>query len=492
MKSQPFRCTVASVDGPRTAWSLLPLLALAAIALVVIGETLTLRVPAELSLNYIEGIIQFDALHAARGETLYGDPATSPWTVNVYTPLYPVALAGLLHLGAESFAAGRMLSYLALLATAGLVVWSARRRSAPLAWSVAAFYLTLPLFVWWGALVRPDNLALLCSALGVVVVDRCAGRRALYWAVPLFLAAGLAKQSVFAGLAAALLHLAFRDLRVAARFAALFALAALIAVAALQAATGGWFWFNAVTANALTPFHWDRAWAIQQLFLGLHAPVMAVGIALLLATLWRRRLSLYALWFIVAYTWTLSAGKLGSDTNYFLEAMAALAFLAAHELPLLRTESSEKAHAAAGLGSLLAVALAATQLSFHHEKNSWIRDAEGRHRALVEELSAVEGPFVSDDVGLLLQLRKPLVFQPFIISQLARAGAWDQQPFASALREGRFARVIVRSQPPGVHHTRYTPRMRQALARSYQLVGTRELQFEYEVYAPRLGVGRKE
>ena len=97
-------------------------------------------------------------------------------------------------------------SYSAILAAALLIGLTGQRRTGPVAWGVAALYLTQPLFATWGALARPDNLAVLFSALGVIVVDRCAGRRGVLWAVPLFLLAGLTKQSIFAGLLASVFY----------------------------------------------------------------------------------------------------------------------------------------------------------------------------------------------------------------------------------------------------------------------------------------------
>ena len=155
------------------------------------------------------------------------------------------------HIGQEQKASYRpgVLSILAVLCTAILIVISARRRSGWIAWVVAALYLTTPLIGTWGSLGRPDALAVFLCASGVVLVDRTWKSRMVFFAIPLFLLALLAKQSIAMGLLASLLFLLRQAPRRALELGAITCAIGLAAVGLLQWFTDGWFLFHTVTAN---------------------------------------------------------------------------------------------------------------------------------------------------------------------------------------------------------------------------------------------------
>lgn len=462
------------------------LLALAALALAAVVMTLAVRLPADLSLNYGEGFVQLDAQRLARGEPIYGDPEEPPYTLHVYPPLYTALVAAGLRLGGNGYTPGRLIGYGAVLATALLIARAGRGRSGRLAWSVAAFYLTLPIFVPWGALVRPDNLAVLFSALGVRVVDRRLGRPGLVWAAPLFLAALLCKQSAIAGLGAAALVLARRDPRGLLRFGTVLVAGGLLALAGLELASGGRFWLHAVGAHADKPFHLARAWALERAFFAMDAPTALFAAALAAWVVWRRRASIDAWWLAFATLTTLSAGADGSDTNYFLEPVAALAFLAARELRWPAADAPAGRRLAAGLGAAVAVACAAWNVRLHHLNDAWIADGERSFAAAVARWgAAADGPIVSDDAGFLVATGTPLYFRPFIMTQLARSGAWDETPVVDAVRERRIALLVLQREPASLYGSRYTPALREAIARHYRRAGGYRTDFAYEIWVPK-------
>ena len=114
-------------------------IALAIVALVAalsIAYAVALRVPSPVSLNYVEGFAQIDAQRVAAGSALYRNPASPPWTLHVYTPLYTFAVAAITS-DFGSYAPGRLLSLGALLATALLMGASGARRAGWVAWIIA-------------------------------------------------------------------------------------------------------------------------------------------------------------------------------------------------------------------------------------------------------------------------------------------------------------------------------------------------------------------
>lgn len=460
-------------------------LALAVAAGAVVAETLSVRVPSPVALNYVEGFDHLDVLRVAAGAPLYGNPAEPPWTVHVYTPLFTTLLAWLARLGADGYATGRLLSYGALLATAALMIFAGWRRTHWAAAGVAAVYLTLPLLSSWGALLRPDNLAVSFAALGVVIADRQRRTNAVYWAIPAFLAAIACKQSMGMGLVAAAIFLVRFDLRRAVVFSGIAALAAGVIAGYLMWDSEGWFYFHTVSANQ-NPYSIAKARSLVSLFLDDHAVVVWVGSALLMLTAIRRRWSIYAIWCVASALSLAALGKSGSDTNYFLEPVAALGFLAASEWP-----ASPGVHRAVwvrrawALVPLLAAALALSSVPLHWRQSAWIEGAGARYEKMVLRLKAFRGPVVTDDATLLYYLEEDLLFRPFAMTQLAYAGLWNGSPLVRMLERGEIGLVVVEAVPEGEPRAaRYTPEMRKAIADHYRRVGGYRTHSSFEILAP--------
>jgi hypothetical protein len=333
--------------------------------------------------------------------------------------------------------------------------------------------------------VRPDNLAVFFATAGVIAVESGGGRGGR-WALPLFLAAGLAKQSAVAAPAAALLWLALRDRTAALRLALGLGAASALSIAALQLASDGWFWFHAWTSHTAKPFAWQRAWQVSRSFLELHAPLALFGAVFWTWLAARRRVSCAFLWLPLAVLATLGSGKSGSDTNYFLEPVAALALLAARELPLpLAPAAGRTARGLATAAALLVVLLAASNLRLHLANAAWIPEAEVRFAAVADTWGRAPGDAIADDAGFLLRTGRRLLFRPFIMTQLTAAGLWDERPLLEALESGEVALVVAQRRPAEIFRSRYSPAVRRVLARRYERVASYRTDFEYELLAPR-------
>ena len=63
---------------------------------------------------------------------------------------------------------------------------------------------------------------------------------------------------------------------------------------------------------------------------------------------------------------------------------------------------------------------------------------------LVELIRTTDAPILADEqMGLLVLNGKPILMQPFEMSQLAAAGLWNQQPFLDALARGDYPVVLL-------------------------------------------------
>ncbi|HYE77433.1 MAG TPA: hypothetical protein VEI97_05565, partial [bacterium] len=113
---------------------------------------------------------------------------------------------------------------------------------------------------------------------------------------------------------------------------------------------------------------------------------------------------------------------------------------------------------------------------------------------LLTQLQQVEGTVVSEEEGILALAGKPVYFNPFIMSELARLGLWDQTPVVSLLEQGQAPVVILRELPnpdrardsgTGAGWNRFTPEMERALANRYRPLLVVPFRREWIVMVPR-------
>lgn len=462
----------------RAVIALTVLLPLALGAGWLVLDSLRIAVTMPVQLNYVDGYTVDDALRLARGEPLYPDPTSAPYTVTVYTPVFLAATAALVGLGCDGFVAGRLLVLSSMLGVAAIVIWFGYRRTGWVAVLVALALLLHPMLWPWSLVIRPDLTALFLSVLAVVVASGAKGRRTIAISATLCVVAVLTKQTAAAAAPAAiLLSLLVRDRRGALLFSTIFGLGTLSAAAVLQWASHGQFFFQTVTAN-VNPFEIGRAVAMYGRFLATGPLFIAALVVMLVATVRRRKLSVVAVYALLSLLTAVAVGKTGSSMNYFLEPLVAVALWAAIEFPVDWFSRRQPVRMAIGAVAVLAVLLFSTTSWIHQLKDRRaVRTVLPIHANLVNTVSEVEGAVVSDDASLLVAAGKPVHYRPFIMAQLAEADLWDQSPFLRELEDGAVPLIILRIQPVALHETRYTPAMREILDRRYRIA------FQYQLGA---------
>ncbi len=311
-----------------------------------------------------------------------------------------------------------------------------------------------------------------------------------------------------------------RERRAAALFALRLGLCAAIPYLALLAVTRGEAWRHLVVYNA-NPYFWDQTavwarhlWRFQRFaltllvlsgallsFLSLHArwageaareakggpeqaipkpkgagrspegaePDATASASAAAAPLF----SLAALYLPFAFGSFLLVGKEGAAANYLLEwHLAAALFLALAAGRILRLDLAARAHGLLGFLKVLfflGITFHAAWLGFLAWRGMLFSE---RPPTAIERLTGVEldetlerlglaggagALILSDDPVCVLRAGGRVVFQPFILSALARQGLWDPAEFESGLARGRFAAIITttaRRSIPWRHHAR--------------------------------------
>jgi hypothetical protein len=335
-----------------------------------------------------------------------------------------------------------------------------------------------PVRIWTG-LARVDSLALLLSMAGWGVFVYV--RRLRWLGALVMVAAVFAKQSMLAAPVAAVAALALAG----ERRAALLHLAGMVAVgaailAALQVATHGAFGLDAGVALLNK---WQAALFLSGLSgFGKSAPGVLVTAALVCAVGARdHELRPVALYAAAAGLVVLSAGKVGASFNYYLEFCAVASLSLGLLLGRRWAVKSERLSPIFYLSVLAIVQIALTArmpivpAGPTQDSGAPAMAVQGRGRgsaALTAAVAAEPGEVLSECMGPVVQAGKVLWVEPFVTTQLAVAGWWDQGPLLAMIRHRQFGLVVMSDfelrRPPGANiDVRWTEDERAAMARNY-------------------------
>ncbi|MGB9104027.1 MAG: hypothetical protein WCC59_04645, partial [Terriglobales bacterium] len=312
--------------------------------------------------DYEEGNILNALARITHGLTPYPDPHAIPNILNPYGPVAYYLLAIPVKLLGVSFLWPRLVIVACVVAICVFIALTITRLTGSALTGVVfgAIYGTLPVVESWSAVLRVDFLALALSAAGVYVFCRgmvaprlrsgqapdtgdaedkeeksssvssasSATKSWLSFSAALFVAALLVKYTYIAApLACALWLITRKRWQQAARFAATMAAMCAVALAIATAATRGTILTHLFLTHS-DPFSWSVYLLRLTDVIARHRVLVALAAVLLIPDLLRRRISLPALWLAMATLTAVTAGKLGSNWNHFLEWPAALCLCA--------------------------------------------------------------------------------------------------------------------------------------------------------------------
>jgi hypothetical protein len=467
------------------ALALLGILAMLAMsvraALLLAGHSLQ-AIQFPYALDYGEGPLLDQSVRLARGEGLYRLDVP-PYTIDNYPPVFALMQAPWVAGFGASYAYGRILSLVSALAAALFLALTAHAltRSRAAAAVSAGLLLATPYLFHWSALARIDTLALALSLGGLLVAVRWPGstRAALAAALLLALAAFTRQTYLLAApLAAFTWRWGAAGAGAAWKFAVLLGSIVLGAFALLLAATQGGLWFHLIVAN-VNLLHSAQIEAYAAEVLRAFPIVLLMAAALLLLG-WTRRAARRAWWLAAPYLLgglavALTIAKIGSNVNYLYELCAALALAGGVCVGLLARLPGLQAVALAAL----AVQIGMLQSLSEDKYAAIVRERIARQEELAALFTLVRDearPIVADEaMGMLPLAGKPILFQPFEMSQIALGDVWDQREWLDALRDGRYPVVLIDNpyRNPSLRYERWTPEMLAVINDRFRLATQR-------------------
>jgi hypothetical protein len=263
-------------------------------------------------LEWMEGGMLNHALRLSEGHTIYPPPSVD-FIPYLYTPLYPALLAALGKVFGLSYQLGRAVSILSLAGVFACVALAVRRAPGALL-AIGIIAAAYPWFEGWYDIVRGDTLFLALGTGGLVYLRRIAGRPEwrpfLY---PHAAAAGailalsfFAKQTGVLLVAAGGAALLVMNWRALLSYVLAAGLVGGGGSAALNAATGGWFWIYVFKVHQQHETFMPRFWqSFPNIFL--HFPIVTAVLAagLVAAAVWRRDAADFLYW-----AWMTACGAL--------------------------------------------------------------------------------------------------------------------------------------------------------------------------------------
>lgn len=478
--------------------------ALAILAAVVFQSVPVVRalrayVHAPFQFDYEEGNILNALARISQGQTPYPDPHALPNVINPYGPVAYYALALPVKLWGLSFFAGRVAILACVLLICLQLADLVRRytRSPLLGFAFGLLYAVLPVVSGWTWLLRVDFLAILFAVLGLASFARMQLRdqnlgsfRERRFLVPAlwFSAALLAKYSLLAAPAACALQLVGeRRWRELARFITTIAIVCAAVLAIFAAATRGAILIDLFRSHP-DPFVWNAYLLRMWRMVAVHWPLLALAVVAAVCGLLRQLPPLPVLWLLLATIGAVTAGKLGSGWNHFLEWPAALCVCAAlglHTLSRLPTRAVAFVLTSAAAAWVLWFVLrpqpqpdAFAPVEACPAGYAWVRDAAGPD-------------LLSENVGAIVMARKQVwVSNPFVLNMLVTRAGWPDAQLARKIAGRGFDAILMSEDYAAVPHflqhgtDRFSPAQLQAIAANYHVSRRFRCQGMNVVYTP--------
>ena len=331
--AQPISVPRAWANARRALLALAVLALLAYLVIYVVYAVNLMLFPFDYDQG--EGFELVDTIMFSQFRWPYQNTEVFPFYSSNYPPLFHVLAAPFVWFFGPAYWYGRLLGFLGTLVTAGAIgyaVFRAERHRTVAVISGLAFlasnyiYHVGPLFRQHLFMVMFETLAVVTLADVHLIVDRKHRRRVLAMGIVLLLAAGYTKQLAVATCAAVFLYLFIYSPRRSVVWGMIFAAIAGGIFLWIDAATGGQWWLNIITAN-VNPFVPGQFQGLFRQWFGLHGVLIILAGLMVIFELYFDRISIYSVWFLLATANTVLAGKWGAGDSYFATAIAAAAVL---------------------------------------------------------------------------------------------------------------------------------------------------------------------
>lgn len=283
-------------------------------------------------LEWMEGGVVETAARLLRGQSIYPEP-TVDYVGYLYTPLYFAATAAAMTVFGETLLAARLVSFVAVLATAGLLYRFVRREEVPARWAFVSVVLLFASYDFsgrWLHLARVDSLFVFFLFAAFYALRFWETQRGAIACAALMWLAFLTKQSAAAAMLPVGLAVLAVDRRRGFVVGGTFAVLVVVSVVTLSQMTDGWFWYYTVEVpggHAMAPDYWLGFWKWDIWRVAAVVGVILPGLGIIVGGGGRKALYYPALFIgALAVSWS-SRLHSGGAENVVMPAFTAVALL---------------------------------------------------------------------------------------------------------------------------------------------------------------------
>ena len=449
------------------------------------------------SLDFGEGILLSQSVMLSHGENIYPAINDYPYIVSNYHPLYPF-LCGIPFVFLNpALWSGRLLTLLSAIGSMFLVGRIVAKISGKIEYGAVAallpFCLNYPYN--WAFVYRVDHFGIFLSLFGLYLYMFPRQKGSIYWSIIPFMFAFFTKMTFILAPIACVIDLLFKKDKKGVKYLLLLIFSIGVPYLILNLLTGFGMYRHTLiyTANA---FFLTRMIEGYREILEYTLPLWMV-IALSIVSGNGKFRTLIMTYLILLLISLITYGAEGSDSNYFIELIFALSIGAIIWFPSFETKNINKNNFQymQALALILIVAfcfqgrvMASKEFGQTHNLRA-LAESQKDVDAIVQN---TDGEIISEDITFLAKNGKRILFQPYIMSLLAREGKWDQSKFVNDLKNGRFKLIILRFDVFDPNHTdkpgnlqeagfdRFTSEMEEAIKEGYG-----------QPYSPKANRGKK-
>jgi len=430
----------------------------------------------------------YDAVLHSQGAWPYQDASTYPFYASNYPPVFHLLTIPFFLIFGQRLLAGRVLSFIVTLLTAGLIGWTVRRRTGgiliPLLSGLA--YLASNFVYHVGPLCRQHLTMVFMETLAVFFIaaafDEEHGRRNTFLGLSFLLLAGYTKQlSVFTAVAIfgyLFLRAPWRSIKLVVGFGAVFGLIFLW----LNWATEGQWWTNTIAAN-VNAYLWPQLIGVARSWFKLHPLFILTALGYVAYEVAVGQLSLYGIWFVCSLGSGMLSGKWGGGETYWVTSIAAAIVLSGFTLGKLHakltdTKPQQRYLAALAIplfflaqatrmvhipttgpvwGAVAQALVSEDPVTFadypfydaigYSQVGHFLlpRDYEGGAK-IMRYVDATDKPIFSEEASFAMLAGKPVVTNPTQLLHLDNSKILDTTALEKMIREEAFGLVIMRAQ----------------------------------------------
>ena len=476
-----------------------------------------------------EGFEVHDTVIFSRGELPYRDTEVYPFYASNYPPLFHVMAAPFVWFFGPAYWYGRLLGFIGSLASAAAISYAVYRDGQRQSWIalLAGLAFLASNFVYHiGPLYRQHTMMVTFETLAIVLLASAfprRDRRGVALGLLLLICAGYTKQLAAISAAAAIIWMFLRAPRRAAAWTAAFVLLGGAIFLALNIASSGQWWLQAIVAN-VNDFMREQAFGLFILWFKLHGFLLAPAIMLLIYETYIERLSLYSIWFVAtALLGGIASGAWGAGDSYLVTSVAAICILSGiffsrivtHNLWLPRIFPIRNISAGAAiiipllyLGYARATLKMPTDGDFQPIARILGIEANVREEfydsatfdvggyahigyfltpadraagdKIVELILATDKPVLSEEAGFTMAAGRDVVTNPTQLRNLHLAGQFKGEQLIEMIEQQEFGLVILRA-------LFYPPPVLEALDQFYEhQESVRMNDFDYLILRPKI------